>query len=51
MLEVGCGIATDGVCWPPGFRPDFRRRLRFLLFADGLACPSDDGGFDEFREF
>lgn len=31
----------------PGFRPDFPRSD----FGDGLAGPSDDGGFDEFREF
>jgi hypothetical protein len=30
-------------------RPDRRRKLRF--FASGLAYPSDDSGFDEFREF
>jgi hypothetical protein len=36
--------------WPsglPGFRPDLPRSD----FGDGLAGPSDDGGFDEFREF
>jgi hypothetical protein len=36
--------------WPsgrPGFRPDFPRSD----FGDGFASPSDDGGFEEFREF
>ena len=31
----------------PGLRPDLPRRD----FGAGLAGPSDDGGFDEFREF
>ena len=31
----------------PGFRPDLPRSG----FGAGLASPSDDGGFDEFREF
>ena len=36
--------------WPfglPGLRPDLPRSD----FGDGFASPSDDGGFDEFREF
>ena len=36
--------------WPfglPGLRPDLPRSD----FGDGLTRPSDDGGFDEFREF
>jgi hypothetical protein len=36
--------------WPfglPGLRPDLPRSD----FGDGFAGPSDDGGFDEFREF
>jgi hypothetical protein len=36
--------------WPfglPGLRPDLPRSD----FGDGLASPSEDGGFDEFREF
>ena len=36
--------------WPfgrPGFRPDFPRSD----LGAGFASPSDDGGFDEFREF
>jgi hypothetical protein len=32
---------------PPGLRPDERRSD----FGGGLARPSDDGGFEEFREF
>ena len=47
----GCSdssIVTPG--WPfglPGLRPDLPRSD----FGDGLAGPSDDGGFAEFREF
>jgi hypothetical protein len=33
-------------CCPPARRPDFFRNDR----GGGLANPSDDGGFDEFRE-
>ena len=42
------GIVAPG--WPfgrPGLRPDFPRSD----FGDGFARPSDDGGFEEFREF
>jgi hypothetical protein len=45
--SVSC-IAAPG--WPfgrPGLRPDFPRSD----FGCGLASPSDDGGFEEFREF
>src|SRR6185437_546466 len=49
-LLSGCSdssIVTPG--WPlglPGVRPDLPRSD----FGAGLASPSDDGGFDEFRE-
>ena len=45
--SVSCIVAPG---WPfgrPGFRPDFPRSD----FGDGFARPSDDGGFEEFREF
>jgi hypothetical protein len=41
------GIVAPG--WPfgrPGFLPDFPRND----FGDGFARPSDDGGFEEFRD-
>jgi hypothetical protein len=45
--SVSCIVAPG---WPfgrPGLRPDFPRSD----FGDGFARPSDDGGFEEFREF
>jgi hypothetical protein len=45
--SVSCVVAPS---WPfgrPGLRPDFPRND----FGDGFARPSDDGGFEEFREF
>ena len=53
-----CRITTSGwatsssvlprwPCCPPGLRLDFPR----CDFGAGFAGPSDDGGFDEFREF
>ena len=44
---MSCIVAPG---WPfgrPGFRPDFPRSD----FGAGFASPSDDGGFEEFREF
>jgi hypothetical protein len=43
-------ISSVAPGWPfarPGFRPDLRRSE----LGAGLASPSLDGGFDEFREF
>ena len=45
--SVSCIVAPG---WPfgrPGLRPDFPRSD----FGAGFAGPSDDGGFEEFREF
>jgi len=50
------GSTVHGVCligdhrrpvWPPGLRPEVFRKD----FGAGLANPSVDGGFEEFREF
>jgi hypothetical protein len=47
----GCSVSSIvAPGWPfgrPGLRPDLPRSD----FGAGLASPSDDGGFDEFREF
>ncbi len=47
----GCSVSSIvAPGWPfglPGLRPDLPRSD----FGDGFAGPSDDGGFDEFREF
>jgi hypothetical protein len=58
LLELECFTVLPGCSassivapgWPfglPGLRPDLPRSD----FGDGFAGPSDDGGFDEFREF
>jgi hypothetical protein len=39
--------------WPPGLRPERRRKLRFILTfsTGGFANPSDEGGLELLREF